>query len=73
MICRSAMGARSPIAAIATGMMPPAAMPATMRTTVSISNEPAKVTARDRSASAPRQVAIVLSLPSESAIGPRNG
>ena len=58
---------------MAMGMTPPAAMPVAARTSVSISKLRENAASTESSASRPRQTEIVRSLPTESAIGPRNG
>ena len=71
--CRSCIGARSPIAAIAIGMIPPEATPVTARTTAITSKEVARAATVENSASATRQSRIVRILPIASASGPRKG
>ena len=73
MICRSAIGARSPMAAIAAGMTPPAMMPPTARSTSSIQKLVAKAASVESTQRAARQAAMLRNLPTESAIGPRKG
>ena len=72
-IWRSVMLARSPIAAMAIGMMPPATTPLAARSASSASKLGAKDAAIDSSTNSARQVAMVRILPTASAIGPSTG
>src|SRR5712691_8165338 len=72
-ICRSWTGTVSPMIAIATGNIPPDAMPPTMRVARRNGKSPASAPRNAAAITIARQISMMRGLPNMSAIGPRIG